>query len=100
MTYGYKTYVIILGTQFERRSDVQDFLNGMREVSYWYGVLPRCIFCTSSLSANELSNRIIKKFPDKEFLVMEASENRQGWLPKDAWHLLSNPNDPEYKEKK
>jgi hypothetical protein len=87
-------YLIILGATFPGRKPVQDFLDQIQEVGYWYGCLPRCIFATSSLTANQLAQKIGAQFPGRRFLVIEAHTNRQGILPRRAWHLLRNPDNP------
>lgn len=89
-----KAYVIILGGGFALRKPVQDFLSQLEEVGFWYACFSRCIFATSSLTASELAKRLDQQFPGRRFLVMEAHSNRQGRLPKQAWHLLRNPGNP------
>ena len=89
-----RPYLIILGATFPMRKPVQDFLSQLEGVGYWYACLPRCIFATSSLTASELAERLDERFPGSRFLVIEAHANRQGRLPKQAWHLLRNPDNP------
>jgi hypothetical protein len=88
-----KAYLIILGSFLDRKL-VQVFLNTVEEIPFWYSCLPRCIFATSSLSASELAMRIRSRFPKGRFLVMEAHGNRQGILPRSAWNMMRDPNNP------
>ena len=89
-----KSYIIVLGILVNRKR-VQQFLTALPEVSYWYACLPSCIFTTSSLTAQDLAKRLGAHFGNRfNFLIMEASKNRQGRLPKKAWHLLQNPDTP------
>lgn len=45
----------------------------------------------SNLTVNEVSNNIKAKVDDNDhFLVIEVKNNKQGWLPKEAWNYLNN----------
>lgn len=45
----------------------------------------------STLSVNEVSAKIKEKVDDDDhFIVIEVKNNKQGWLPKDAWTYLNN----------
>lgn len=91
-----KSYVVMFTPSFAERQQVQDFLDTVPEVTYWYACLPYCVFFTARLDAEELAKRFMAKFGTARgsFIVMEANANRQGWMPHAAWHLLGNPEAP------
>ena len=91
-----KAYVVMFTQSYAERQQVQDFLDTVREVTYWYASLPYCVFFTATLTANELSQRFNAHFGTTHgnYLIMEASQNRQGWMTEGAWHLLGNPDSP------
>ena len=87
-------YIIITSSAFATRKEIQDYLDSIKEVQYWYACLPDCVFCTSSLMADELAQKLRARFGRERFLVMECNDNRQGWLPRAAWHLMRHPDSP------
>ena len=91
-----KSYIVVFTASYASRQQVQDFLDTIHEVTYWYACLPYCVFFTSTLSAEVLSQRFNAHFGTTKgnYIIMEASSNRQGWLMKNAWHLLGNPSSP------
>lgn len=91
-----KPYVVMFTPSYSERQQAQDFLDTVKEVTYWYACLPYCVFFTSTLTAEELSQRLTSRFGTAHgsYLVMEASRNRQGWLPREVWHLMANPDAP------
>lgn len=94
-------YLVTFDSQFASRKDVQEFLNTVPEVTYWYACLPHCVFFTSTLNAATLAKKFEERFDiskGQEFLVTEVHTDRQGRLPKAAWHLIRNPDDPRLKE--
>ncbi len=91
-------YLIVFGATLGTRKQVLDFLDEQDEVTYWYGCLPNCVFLTSTLTASALARRVRERFGDHRFLVAEVHEDRNGWLPKAAWHLFRSPEEPRLDE--
>ena len=86
---------------FGTKSDVLDLLNQIEEVTHWYSCMPHCIFLTSTFDAQQIATEIRSHFGEKPpglHLVVEVHHDRQGWLPKKAWHLFQNPSDPSLKD--
>lgn len=94
-----RAYIVAFTASYAERQQVQDFLDTVPEVTFWYASLPYCVFVTSTLTANELSSRFNARFGTARgnYIIMEASANRQGWMPEAVWHLLSNPDAPRLK---
>lgn len=96
-----KAFLIAFNSRFATREQVQDYLNSEEDVSYWYACLPHCVFCTSSLSAQDLAKRIeshVGSLNGKRFIVLEVGVDRQGRLPKKAWHMFRHPDNPHLPE--
>ena len=92
-------YLIVYSDQLGPRKAVTDFLDSMPEVTYWYSCLPNCIFFTSTLGAQHLGERAHGRFgKSARFMIAEVHQDRQGWLPKKAWHLFSHPDNPRLKD--
>ena len=90
-------YIITFNDHLGTRSDVQNALDSMEEVTYWYACMPHCVFFTSTVSAEYIAKRIRERFgtsSGQRFLVAEIHEDRQGWLPNQAWHLFRHPDNP------
>ena len=90
-------YVILFNDELGSRSAVQEFLDNVPEVTYWYGCMPNSVFFASTLTAGGIASKVRTAFGTgggKRFLVVEVHNDRQGWLPKSAWHLFRNPEDP------
>src|SRR5207248_2865651 len=82
-------YVIVTSPAFAERAALQAFLDTVPEVRFWYACLPQCVFCTSALSARELTTKLRAQFGDGLFLVLTVSGPMDGILPRQAWQLLN-----------
>ena len=94
-------YLIAFNHDLGSRESVQNLLDEMPEVTHWYSCLPNCVFFTSTLCAGDIADRVLKKFGNdhnNRFLITEVHEDRQGWLPKAAWHIFSHPEHPRLKQ--
>ena len=90
-------YLIVFSDKLGTRDDVQNFLDSLPEVIYWYSCIPMCVFFTSTLPAQSLAEKVMEQFGSslgQRFLITEVHHDRQGWLPKQAWHLFQNPGNP------
>lgn len=58
----------------------------------WFYSIPHSIFVFSSLTADDLYQRIKQHFPgdDRLFVTEVPSDNRQGWLPKSHWKIIED----------
>lgn len=95
------SYMVVFNDRLGKRQEVLDLVDATSEISYWYSCLPHCVFLTSTLTANEIAEKFFEKFGREQgnrFLVMEVHKDRQGWLPKKAWHLFRNPKEPRLDE--
>ena len=90
-------YLIIFNDKVGTRSDVQSFLDTLPEVTYWYGCMANSVFFTATVGAGYVSDQIKEKFgtdAGQRFFITEVHNDRQGWMPKNVWHLLKNPENP------
>ena len=94
-------YLIVFNDALGSRDDVQDFLDTVPEVTYWYSCMPNCVFFTSTFTAGNIADKVLEKFgkgSGQRFLVVEVHKDRQGWLPKKVWHIFQNPEAPRMEE--
>lgn len=58
---------------------------------YWLHPLDSTWIIKSNFTANQISDAIkAETDPDDSWIVIEAKNNKQGWLAKDAWDALNN----------
>lgn len=94
-------YLVLFNDKVGTRTEVQQFLNTIPEVTYWYGCMPNSVFAISNLTAGQLSDALKSRFGTgngQRFFVTEVHQDRQGWMPKQVWHLLKNPDSPRLRE--
>jgi hypothetical protein len=92
-----RPYLILINDNLSSRAALTTFLDEISEVSYWYACMPNAVFLISSLSASGLSHLIRDKFGTdglKRHIVTEVSTNRDGWMPKQVWHMFRNFDSP------
>ena len=47
-----KAYLIVFSNELGTRQQMQNYLDAIDSIHFWYACLPYCIFCTSDLSAD------------------------------------------------
>lgn len=88
-------YLLVYSSKFGNRRDITEWLDSLPEVTFWYYCLPNCIFLTSTETAVNLAESAYQEFGKSAlFLITEIHRDRQGWLPRQAWHMFRNPEDP------
>lgn len=90
-------YLLVFNEKLGARKAVIEFLNTLPEVTYWYACFPNSIFLTSNVTAGSLAEKIKAEFGtdnQQRFFITEVSPDKQGWMPKQAWHLINNPESP------
>jgi len=90
-------YLLVFNEKVGPRKTVQEFLDTLPEVTYWYGCMPSAVFLTSTSTAGQLSEKMKARFgtgTGQRFFITEVHSDRQGWLPKNVWHMLKNPDNP------
>ena len=85
-----KVYIFIYNNSLGNEEETKELLNSIRQISDWRTDIRNTFLIKSTLEANELADIIIKNKPQARFLISEIAENRQGWLPKDAWKFIKD----------
>ena len=85
-----KVYIFIYNNSLGNEEETKELLNSIREISDWRTDIRNTFLIKSTLEANELADIIIKNKPQARFFISEIAENRQGWLPKDAWKFIKD----------
>ena len=94
-------YLVTMNQAAGTRQQLIDFLDSIPEVTFWHTCLPSVVFCTSTLTAQELFEKIAARFGKdggKRYLVLDTATDRQGWLPKQTWHMMTEPESPKLPE--
>ena len=84
-----KLYLIAYGDKL-KRDDLTSFLGGVKECERWFYSMPNSLFVISSLTANEVYDRIEERFSvHGRFFVTEVPRhNSQGWIPNNHWEII------------
>ena len=80
-------YLIVFDEDLGSREEIQNFLNSVQEITYWYSCMSNVVFFTSTLSAKTIADKALDHFGKglgKRFLVTEVHTDRQGWLPNES----------------
>lgn len=86
-----KAYLFLYDDQVGTREELKDVFNSMNLVSTWRYDLPHCFYLISDSAAAELYTQFESINGTKgRFMFMEASDNRQGQMLPDTWHLLTH----------
>jgi len=66
---------------------VHDKLINLPSVITWWHYIASCyILISDTNTASKLTSEIVKVLPNKRFLLVEINlNNRNGWLPVEAW---------------
>lgn len=92
-----KPYILIFNDEVGSRKVIQEFVDTIPEIPFWYGCMSGNLFFTSSLSADKLYNKFKEKFGNgdgKRFMILEIGPERQGWMPKKVWYMINHPDAP------
>lgn len=83
-----KAYVLLYSDGVGRET-VREWLRKETRVVHWRCDLPHAFYLVAECSAAVLARSLGAALKRRaRFLIMEASENRQGWLPKETWEML------------
>lgn len=89
-----KTYIFLYDNTLGSITEVTELIDSIPEIAQWRTDLPNSFMLKSDLEAKQLADIIIEKKTNVRFLISEITENRQGWLPKDAWKFIKNKENP------
>jgi len=86
-----KAYIFIYSDGTGGRETIKAWANQEPAVLHWRYDMPHTLYLISEEDASELSDSFIN-FNGKKgrFMIVEASDNRQGLLPSETWYLLRN----------
>jgi len=86
-----RMFMIVTGNSMPERNVVIKALLADKVISSYHSYIAHCIFCTSKLTATDISNSIVKHFGtsgNPVFLVTEASGEIKGRLSMGAWEFI------------
>ena len=86
-----RMFIIVTGGSMPERNVVIKALLDDKVITSYHSYITHCIFCTSKLTATDISNSIVKHFGmsnNPVFLVTEASGEIKGRLSMGAWDFI------------
>ena len=85
-----RMFMIVTGGSMPERNVVIKALLNDKVITTYHSYITSCIFCTSKLTATDISNCIVKHFGAKNpvFLVTEAAGEIKGRLSMGAWEFI------------
>ena len=86
-----KAYLLVYSNSLGSRDEVKDCIDNIRKITYWRYDMPNCFYLISEYDADDISESIIEYLgKNGRFIVVEVTDNKQGWLPSKTWYLLNN----------
>jgi hypothetical protein len=86
-----RLFMIVTGGSMPERNVVIKTLLDDKVITSYHSYITHCIFCTSRLTATDISNCIVRHFGKSNnpvFLVTEASGEIKGRLSMGAWEFI------------
>lgn len=86
-----KAYILLYSEATGGRDTIREWCNREPKILHWRYDMPYSFYLISEADAADLAESLGNHLQKKgRFLIVEASENRQGWLPSETWYLLRN----------
>lgn len=86
-----KAYLFVFSDGTGGKDAIRAWANSEAAVLHWRTDMPNSFYLISESSAADLSQSFLNRNGKKgRFLIVEATENRQGLLPPESWYLLRN----------
>ena len=85
-----RAYLFIYNDDVGSREQIRDYLDELPEVLNWRYDMPYAFYVVSHCSAREIAEKVHEFAHDGRFLIVEVTENKQGWLPRRTWALLND----------
>ncbi len=86
-----KAYLLIYSDGTGGRDVMRNWVNQEPAVLHWRYDMPHSFYLISEASAADLAKSLTNFVGKKgRFMIVEVSDNRQGWLPAETWYLLRN----------
>lgn len=84
-------YLLVYGNKTGDRDSVKKTLNSIPDVLNWRFDMPNSFYIKSEKTAEELSALFAKALnkDSKRFLIVEITDNKQGYLIKDTWDFIN-----------
>jgi hypothetical protein len=92
------SYLLVFTDQFMSYDEAKHFLNARDDVTEWLHVFDNLFILAASTAGTQLGDAVLayakknqnRDKPEGLFLLTEATDDRNGWLPKAAWNLLND----------
>lgn len=92
-----RAYIFVYSEHLGAREEMKKILDSIPQIVNWRFELPNSFYLISESTAQQLCDLIADKCGEKAkrgFLVAEINANRQGFLDKESWTLLTEKHLP------
>lgn len=85
------SYIFAYGPKLGSYNEIKTFLDKSKIIETWRYEIPNVFLIVSNKSAEEISDRIRRRFKGRELmhLILEYTDNSEGWLSERSWHMLN-----------
>ena len=87
-----KTYILVYDDELGNRETIKRFVDSRPEIISWRYDLPNSFYLISDLEARALFKILFdgldQQSSEAGSLLLEITENRQGWLARDTWRFI------------
>lgn len=84
-----KAYLLTFSDGFGSREKIKKCLNTMSSVTNWRYDMTNAFYLISEEDAHVISNDLRELMNSEgRFIIVELTENKQGWLTKDSWYFM------------
>lgn len=84
-----KNYLFTFGSSFGTREDAKFVLSKCPSISRWRTDMINSFYLKSLKQANEIAEEIRSNKSSGRFLIVEITNNSQGWIQKDSWSFIN-----------
>ncbi|UKK62340.1 hypothetical protein L6468_00760 [Prevotella communis] len=85
-----KVYLFTFGLSFGSREEAKAILNKCSSVKGWRTDMMRSFYLKSEESADTIAKEIREHKKTGRFIVVEITDNSQGWIQKDSWKFIND----------
>ena len=83
-------YLLTYNRSLGAEEEVKSLLNTIPSITDWRTDIPNTFIIKTDAKIKDVAEQLIDKRPNSRFFISEISENRAGWLPKDAWTFIKD----------
>jgi len=90
-------YLLVYNDACGTQEEIKQFVDQMDAITYWYYCMPHAFFLISTYTAKGITDFMRARFAERKgayFFVTEIAPDRNGWMPRQVWHMLKDLDNP------